>query len=234
MRITSRQLRQIIREELIREAAPVTSNPAVMQYMKQTGVGEGYTEKTAELYGLLKRIGDESDPKVLEAALRPVMKAPLYLAMSSTPPRVVDVEIVPAELVEPGDPKHIARYKTTADDSVGAFTLQRVLPDGTLLFDTFYGAPAKMTKQTLTPAQTIQYLENCIMLGQSLLAVQDEISNERGAVYDMCLRAALRHGISLKDMKGFFGYPADELLQSMCFMADPQGAQYSDEFFTSY
>ena len=111
MRITSRQLRQIIREELIREATPVTSNPAVMQYMKQIGVGEGYIETTAELYGLLKSIGNESDPKVLDAALRPVMNAPLYLATSSTPPRVVDVSIVPSELSEPGDPKYIAKFK---------------------------------------------------------------------------------------------------------------------------
>jgi hypothetical protein len=235
MRITSRQLRQIIREELIREAAPVTSNPAVMQYMKQTGVGEGYSEKTAELYGLLKRVGDESDPKVLDAALRSVANTKVCLAMSSTPPMVVGVEIILSKLAAPGDPKYIARYKTTADGTVGAFALQRVLPDGTLIFVAFDRTGAKKTQKTiLTLAQTIQYLENCIMLGQTLLAVQDEISNERGRVYDMCLNAARRSGISLEDIKGFFGYPADELLQTVCFMADPQGAQYADEFFTSY
>jgi len=254
MRITSRQLRQIIREELLREAAPVTSDPALMQYMAQMGIGEGEMTKTAELYGLLKRLGPEKDGAVLGAALNSVMGEVVYLATSSVPPRVTSARVRPS--TKPDDllkyvyndeddlppmpkftgPKYLATYDTSADGTVGSYTLKSANPAGKLVFE--LAGPSTVTAPrnlVLTPDQVIRYLENCMTLSKQMRAISSEIYSGRGPVYDMVVRSARLDKIPREDLKSILAWPEDTELAELLMLSDDVGAQAeAPEFFTSY
>ena len=254
MRITSRQLRQLIREELLREAAPVTSDPALMQYMAQMGIGEGEMTKTAELYGLLKRLGPEKDGAVLGAALNSVIGEVVYLATSSVPPRVTSVRVRPS--TKPEDllkfvyndeddfppmpkftgPEYLATYNTSADGTVGSYTLKSVNPAGKLVFELGGAARGAAPRSLiLTPDQVIRYLENCMTLSKQMRAISSEIYSGRGPVYDMVVRSARLDKIPRAGLKSILAWPEDTELADLLMLSDDVGAQAeAPEFFTSY
>jgi hypothetical protein len=198
-------------------------------------------DKSAELYGILKQLGANPDPKVLAAALQPVMREPLLLATSLVPPKVTDVTIRPADYKrESGDPgavpsKYSAKLETSVDDSVGRFTLQKVRPDGIMEFSTTYGSPQGMSNQALTLAQTIRYLENCMTLGKQLASISTDVARGRGPVYRMCQDAAVRQGIPLNAVKSIVARYSDDRLRDLEFMSNPEiYGRFAPEFFTSY
>lgn len=243
MRITRRQLTQIIREELLREAAPVTSNPVLMQYMAQMGIGEGEMSKTAELYGLLKRLGPEEDAAVLGAALNSVMGQAVYLATSSDPPVVgsVKVDLTHAHVARMGGsthperlPKFLAIYKTSADRTVGTYTLQRVDPDGKLIFELDRTQEAKYSRLALDPDQAIRYLENCMTLSKQMRAISSDIRRGRGRVYDMVALHARGDRVALAELKSIMAFPNDPALVALMMLGDAGAAEEAPEFFTSY
>jgi hypothetical protein len=167
------------------------------------------------------------------------MREPLLLATSLVPPRVTNVTITPTGYErEPGDmgalPKYAAELETTADGIVGRFSLQKVRPDGIMEFRATYGAPQSMPDQTLTPAQTIRYLENCMTLGKQLASISTDVYRGQGPVYRMCQDAAVSQGMQPKVLKDIVVWYEDRLAD-LVFMSDPEmSSKSAPEFFTSY
>jgi len=234
MRITEKQLRQIIREELLREAVPATTDPAVMQQYKQDYVGQGPLSKTAELYGLLIGLRGETDPEVLGMALSGMMGEHVYLPTGEKIPRVTGV--VEVEMVTPDDdyggvtePFPVAIFTTDLDGTVGLFTLKKVLPGNSKLV--FEQSRLDMSQKTfpkmlLTVDEVLARLETFKDMAKALQSIEADAADGKGAVF----MAAKMKMPEIRPGKYLGARASDDALEDIQRMRP----ENSSEFFTSY
>ena len=239
MRITARQLRQIIREELLRETDPATTNIALRQMYRQDPLGESAIAKTGELYSQLMNLRGEKDPRVIEMSLANMKGVPIYLPTAAgavapnSIPRVTGVPEV--EMFTPdyelgdgaGGPKPFPRaiYTTDLDGTVGLFTFKRVLEyGGKLLFEPT--ATGSFSNIQLTVDAILGRLDALKEMGQALQYIHKEAARGQGPVFD----AARSKMPEIRPGKYLSAFPADRKLGIISLM----DAQHEPEFFSSY